>query len=111
MARVINADPPHAAEFHDVVAAFAKDRAVASSRKFATINLSVGGKVFAFANKAGMVVKLPSPRVAALIVAGSATPLIMGKRTMKEWAVVLPGAGNWVTVARQARAFVGEISS
>ena len=99
--------PPYAADFAPVIAAFAKDRAVACTHKFATVNLTVAGKVFAFTNKAGMVVKLPAPRIEALIAAGHATPLIMGKRTMKEWAVVPPGKGPWVAVAKEAKQFVG----
>jgi hypothetical protein len=107
MAKTDPKGPPHATEFERAVAAFALDRGVVSTRKFATINLTVGGKVFAFTNKAGLVVKLPAPRVAALIAAGEAMPLVMGKRTMKEWAVVPTGKTPWVDVAREAREFVG----
>ena len=111
MAKASTAAPPHAAEFEPVVAAFARDRAIESTRKFATINLTVAGKVFAFTNKSGMVVKLPAPRIEALIAAGQALPLVMGKRTMKEWAVVPPGKASWPQIAGQAREFVGGIDS
>ena len=99
--------PPHADEFEPVITALSQARDVESTRKFATMNLTVGGKVFAFTNKGGMVVKLPASRVAALVAAGKAKPLVMGKRTMKEWAVLQPGKGPWLAVALEAKAFVG----
>jgi len=99
-------DAAHGTEFAPVIAAFAGDRKVTSVRKFASTNLTAGDKVFAFTNKMGMVVKLPAPRISALIAAGQAVRLVMGKREMKEWAIILPGKASWPQIAREALKFV-----
>jgi hypothetical protein len=51
-------------------------------------SFSVGGKVFAFTRKDGVAVKLPAEHVGALSRSGRGVPLVMGKRTMKEWAII-----------------------
>ena len=55
---------------------------------FGHSSFTVKEKVFAFIQKDAMVVKLPAGRIAVLIKSRKAEPLIMGKRTMKEWAVL-----------------------
>lgn len=48
----------------------------------------VGKNVFAFTRADGVALKLPRDKAQALVAAGSAEFLTMGKRTMKEWIVV-----------------------
>lgn len=51
-------------------------------------NFLVGNKVFAFIQGDGVVVKLPKTTIQTLVEAKHAVPLVMGKRVMKEWAVI-----------------------
>lgn len=59
-------------------------------RKANHVSFLTGKKVFAYTMAAGLVVKLPAERIAELVDKGKAAPLVMGKRTMKEWAVIEP---------------------
>ncbi len=74
--------------------------------KFGRLNLRVGGKVFAMTVKGQLVVKLPAPRIAALVDAGTGDYFVMGSRVMKEWATVAPGRSDWKKLAREACDFV-----
>jgi predicted DNA-binding protein (MmcQ/YjbR family) len=60
------------------------------SWKFGNASLVIGDKVFAFPSKNnnGLILKLPAHDIAALVETGTARPLVMGKRTMREWVVV-----------------------
>ncbi len=51
-------------------------------------NLLVGNKVFAIVKDDTVIMKLPKESVKKLVRAKGASPLVMGKRTMTEWAVV-----------------------
>ncbi|MBA3413635.1 MAG: hypothetical protein H0U10_00215 [Chloroflexia bacterium] len=55
------------------------------------------------------VVKLPRPRVDALVEAGEGERFVGGHgRAMKEWVAVEAAAGErWLPLAREALAFVG----
>ena len=57
-------------------------------KKFNSVNFTVGNKVFAFTKDGGVVLKLPPETVKALLKARTASLLVMGKRTMKEWVVI-----------------------
>ena len=59
--------------------------------KLGHISFMVGKKVFAFTKSDALVLKLPSKRIAELKAEGKAVALIMGKRMMKEWAVLKYG--------------------
>jgi hypothetical protein len=59
---------------------------VAVAEKFGNASFSIAGKVFAFTRPDGLVLKLPPESLARLFATREATPLIMGKRTMREWA-------------------------
>jgi len=48
----------------------------------------VGKKVFAFTRNQGVAVKLPREKIQELVNQQNATPLVMGKRVMKEWVVI-----------------------
>jgi hypothetical protein len=79
--------------------------------KMGRINLRVGGKVFAMTIRGRLVVKLAAARCQALVDAGTADFLVMGKRVMKEWVTFAPAPGGlWLKVAREALAQVTSAS-
>ena len=68
----------------------------------------VDGRIFAMLVRRRLVVKLPAGRCQALCEAGSAEPLAVGKRVMKEWIEVLSeDPQTWRELAAEAYAFVG----
>ena len=69
--------------------------------------LRVDGKIFAMEIDGRLVVKLPAERCRELIEAGGAETFVIGKRSMREWVAVEPGAHDWRALAREALAFVG----
>jgi hypothetical protein len=94
--------------FTEVTRAFAEDVEVSFGRLFASDGLKVHGKIFAMLVRGSLVVKLPRARVDALIASESGERFDPGHgRLMKEWVVIAPGAGDWLALAREARAFVG----
>src|SRR5262249_996074 len=53
------------------------------------LSFRVGKKIFGFIrDEKSVVMKLPREKVLALIETGHATPLVMGKRVMREWVVL-----------------------
>jgi len=98
-------------QFDRLAAAFA-DRAgvtIGEGRGFGSGTLQAGGRIFAMRNAAGLALKLPGVRVAALLAAGDGLPFDAGKgRPMKEW-VVIPWQSDaeWPALAEEALAFVG----
>jgi YjbR protein len=68
--------------------------------------LRVGGKIFAMEIDGRLVVKLPPERCRELVEAGGAQPFVIGKRTMREWVAIEPGAHDWDALGREALAFV-----
>jgi hypothetical protein len=82
---------------------------VAFGRMFSSDGLSVRGKIFAFAaNDGSLVVKLPAERVHEL----GLDNMVMGGRTMREWAKVpfADGVERWRAVVDDAYAFVDSIT-
>jgi hypothetical protein len=76
---------------------------------FGSPALSVSGKIFAFlSSKEQFVVKLPRPRVDALVTAGVGERFDLGHgRIMKEWLSVEPEFDqDWLPLAREALEFV-----
>lgn len=61
---------------------------VAVGKKFNSTNFTVRKKVFAFTKDGGLVLKLPPQAVKTLLTSRTASLLVMGKRTMKEWVVI-----------------------
>ncbi|MCD2193570.1 TfoX/Sxy family protein [Actinomycetospora endophytica] len=99
--------------FAGVVAALRDRPGVAPSdptrRAFGADALTVHGSIFAMLRDAALVVKLPAPRVSALIAAGDGAPFGAGRgRPMKEWvAVPAVDPERWLALAEEAWAFVG----
>lgn len=52
-------------------------------------NFLVGKKVFAFMKNGGVALKLPRPKAQELVANNQASTLVMGKRAMKEWVVIV----------------------
>jgi len=61
---------------------------VAIRRNVRGASCVVGRKFFAFTRPEGLAMKLPENRIRALVEAGEAQFLKMGKRTMREWALL-----------------------
>ena len=96
------------ADFARVTQAFADDALVSFGRLFASDGLKVNDKIFAMLVRGSLVVKLPKARVDGLVAARQGERFDPGHgRVMKEWVVIPPGAGDWLALAREARAFVG----
>lgn len=94
-----------------LVEEFLGDRDVEQSgRGFGSDALKVRGKIFAMLSSQGrLVVKLPRPRVDALVASGDGErfdPRGNG-RVMKEWLALAPTSPlEWLSLAQEARAFV-----
>lgn len=83
-----------------------------SKKKFGSSGLKIHNKIFAMLVKGKLVVKLPKPRVDALIASGDGErfdPRHDG-RLMKEWVSVEPTSEEeWLPLAREAMEFVASI--
>src|SRR5262245_51641809 len=107
--RTKTVEPGKGAEqaFARVTRAFADDHEVSFGRLFASDGLKVRGRIFAMMVRGNLVVKLSKARVDALVTAKSGERFDPGHgRLMKEWVVIEPGAGDWLALSREARAFV-----
>jgi hypothetical protein len=80
----------------------------AGRRGFGSGTLQVNGRIFAMARRGGLVLKLPSQRVAELVASGDGTPFDAGKGVpMREWVVLSQRAEKrWLRLAEEALAFV-----
>ena len=80
-----------------------------SSKRFGSSGLKIHNKIFAMLVEGRLVVKLPRPRVDALIASGDGErfdPRHDG-RLMKEWVSVEPASEEeWLPLAREAMEFV-----
>ncbi len=101
--------PEPSPAFAKLIAAFAKDSAVAQGGMFGAISLNVGGKGFVMQTKKGeLVFKLPAEKVASLTATGGGVAWDPGHgRAMKEWVSVLPDKVDVEVLAKEAKAFVG----
>jgi hypothetical protein len=78
-------------------------------RGFGRSALKFRGRIFAMLVRGKLVVKLPAPRVDALVGAGEGARFDANKGTpMKEWLSLGPDSGlDWLALAREALAFAG----
>lgn len=80
---------------------------------FGASALKIKGKIFAMLVKDNLVVKLPKPRVGALVAAGEGQPFDPRHdgRVMKEWLVLASSSFEvWLALAYEAKAFVASNS-
>jgi TfoX N-terminal domain len=84
-----------------------------SRKTFGSSALKIHNKIFAMLVRGSLVVKLPRPRVDALVAAGEGErfdPRHDG-RLMKEWVTVAPTSDeDWLPLAREAMEFVASKS-
>ncbi len=81
---------------------------IQSKKAFGASALKVNDKIFAMLVNGRLVVKLPRPRVDALIAAGDGERFDPGHgRLMKEWLALEPTSEvEWLPLAREAMEFV-----
>lgn len=82
-------------------------------RMFGTEGLRVRAKVYAFVvHNGSLVVKLSEERAGDLIASGTAGPMIMRERPLREWVEVPvdAGAAVWEELIDEARVFVDAIT-
>jgi hypothetical protein len=82
------------------------------TKGFGASALKVHGRIFAMlSSKQQFVVKLPKPRVDALVAAGAGERFDPGRgRLMKEWLVVASSAdADWLAFAREAFDYVADV--
>lgn len=100
---------------HEIARALQDDGPVAVGTMFRSPALRTGKKVVAFlGSRSGdsLILKLPRARAAALMEDGTAGPVTIGKRTMREWIEVPAGADidatrtAWTAFAREALLYV-----
>ena len=79
-----------------------------SKKRFGSSGLKIHNKIFAMLVKGKLVVKLPKPRVDALLASGEGERFDPGHgRLMKEWVSVEPTSEEeWLDLSREAMAFV-----
>lgn len=79
-------------------------------RGFGSSAIKVDGSVFAMLTHDQLVVKLPPARVTELIEGGIGSPFTAGKPVpMRQWlSVATDERTTWLTLAREALAFVGK---
>jgi hypothetical protein len=97
--------------FASVMRAFSRDQrvTVGSGKGFGAGGLKVDGKLFAMVSSRGQfVVKLPKDRVRAIVEQGDGEFFNTGGgRLMREWVALDGGEARWLSLAKEARQFVG----
>jgi hypothetical protein len=94
-------------KFAPVAAAFAKNPRVTSGKMMSSFGLRVNGKIFAMFARGAFVAKLPRERVDELVGARKGKHFDPGHgRLMKEWISIPGDTESWVTLAKEAYAFV-----
>jgi hypothetical protein len=79
-----------------------------AQREFGSNALKVNNKIFSMLVRGALVVKLPAPRVTALIDSGAGEPFDAGKgKPMKEWLSVPASSSlDWLALSKEALEFV-----
>ncbi|MCQ2000590.1 hypothetical protein [Arthrobacter zhaoxinii] len=86
---------------HAIAGELQEDGPLTVGTMFRSPGLRTGSKIVAFLGSGDyLIVKLPMVRARELIAAGAATPVTMGKRTMREW-IEVPAAADPAATARQ----------
>lgn len=98
-----------------VAAALEEEGPVEVATMFRSPGLRAEGKIVAFlGSEDRLIVKVPRARTVALVDEGTAQPVTMGTRTMREWVAIPFGADEnstcaaWVGFAREAYRYLQE---
>lgn len=98
---------------HELADELQAEAPVTVGTMFRSPGLRTGGKIVAFLGfDDGLIVKLPRARAMALVQDGTAQPVTMGTRTMRQWVSVPVGVDlaatrdHWTGLAREALAHV-----
>jgi hypothetical protein len=114
-ARMKSNDPEIEHAFSRVVGAFVDDNRVVygGGKGFGSKALKIDGKLFAMVSAKGkFVAKLPAHRVDDLVRQGIGEYFTSGgERSMKEWLALDGDYSIWITLAKEARAFVASVAS
>ena len=101
---------------HSIAAELQADGPLTVGTMFRSPGLRTGTKIVAFLGAGDyLIVKLPRARARELIAAGSAGPVTMGRRTMREWIEVPARSDSaatrtaWTGFAREALLYVRSI--
>lgn len=104
---IASAEVPVDPRFTAIADGYTTDRAVTFGKMMAAPGLKVDGKIFAMLPRGEFVVKLPRPRVDALVAGGRGHHFDPGHgRLMKEWVVVTDPKADWTALAKEAYVFV-----
>ena len=93
---------------HALVAELPSHPPVSHARMFNGDGVKVRAKFFAFVGRNGdLVAKLPADRVQELVAQRAGAPVVMGRRSMREWVRVPAeaGVGVWSEVLDEAYRF------
>ncbi|MEV5892421.1 hypothetical protein [Nonomuraea fuscirosea] len=91
---------PHRDLLEEIAEDFSNDPDVAMATMFRNPGLRTGGKIFAFLGHDGeLIVKLPQDQARRLLDAGTAAPVTMGTRTMREWVAFPAQQSDTATLA------------
>ena len=100
----------------DVAATLKNDGPIETGTMFRSPGLRTGNKIVAFlGHHDRLIVKLPRPRAVALMDDGTAEPVTMGARTMREWVAIPAGPdtettrNTWTVLAREALHYVRQV--
>ncbi|MCW3066508.1 MAG: hypothetical protein JWN32_3680 [Solirubrobacterales bacterium] len=93
-------------QFAEVVERFAAEPDVEEGTGFHNPGLKANGKIFAMLVRGVLVVKLSAARCEERVDARTATPFVIGRRTMREWIEIDHAhADAWLDLAAEALAF------
>lgn len=115
MSRALDASTSPEDRFAELVEAFQDQPGITLPQEgpqpkqaFGSNALRIQRAIFAMLVRGRLVVKLPKPRVDALVTSGDGVRFDAGKgRPMKEWLSLDPASAvDWLALAREALAFV-----
>jgi hypothetical protein len=107
VAKPAKAAPELPDAYKSVVDAFIRKADVTGGLMMASYGLRVNGKIFVMFPRGTFVVKLPKPRVEALVASGDGQQFDPGHgRLMKEWVVVQNLSLDLIGLAKEAYDFV-----
>jgi TfoX/Sxy family transcriptional regulator of competence genes len=100
----------------ELSSALESDGPVSIGTMFRRPGIRVGGTIVAFLGHDGeLILKVPGSRALELVEAGTAQPVTMGARTMREWVSVPPGHSHgetltlWLALVREALSYVQQL--